>query len=237
LKGRVTLIQRALLAAVLVVLGVLPAAAAPITITYTFDVLTGSTGDQASEPVDSNPTGVTASDITRGPGLTANAGDNSINSRGWTFDAFRDLTDYYELTLTPTAGFALDVDTFEFTYRRSATGPQVVVMYSSLDAFTAPLGAFPVPPLDEARATLSLSSAFDDQTSPVTFRIYGYAATFATGTFRLGTEGSFDACCPPNLQITGDASLLPVPEPATFTLLAFGLVGVGRRRWRQRQAS
>ena len=38
-----------------------------------------------------------ASDITRGTGVTANAGLNSINSASWTTGAPRDLTDFVAL--------------------------------------------------------------------------------------------------------------------------------------------
>ena len=53
-------------------------------------------GDQAFEPVDSQMPGVTASAITRGPGLSTETGLNSINSDAWT-SGLIDAGDYYEL--------------------------------------------------------------------------------------------------------------------------------------------
>jgi len=110
---------------------VVPAFALPFTATHTF---TGSPGNQASEPVDINPLGATLSDITRGPGVNANAGMHSINSNDWTTGATPDLpNDYYEFTITPLAGYELDVTDFPFTSRRSGTGPPNVEVRSSLE--------------------------------------------------------------------------------------------------------
>src|SRR4051812_27587761 len=60
--------------------------------------LAGQPGDQAASAPTSELPGVVASDLTRGPGLTPNAGDNSINSRGWTSAVTPDPGDYYEFS-------------------------------------------------------------------------------------------------------------------------------------------
>src|SRR5439155_13329872 len=82
-----------------------PAFAAPFIVTYTF---TGSPGTQASEPVDANPVGAIFADITRGPGLTAEIGQDSINSSGWTTASTFDANDYYQWAITPQPAYELD---------------------------------------------------------------------------------------------------------------------------------
>jgi hypothetical protein len=63
---------------------------------------------------------------------------NSINSRSWTTGAVPDLLhDYYEWTITPDPGFALDVTGFAVTFRSSATGPDEWQLRTSVDSFAA----------------------------------------------------------------------------------------------------
>jgi hypothetical protein len=115
-----------------------PAHALAFDTTYTF---TGSPGNQLSEPVDANPVGAVFSDITRGSGVTAEAGLNSINSTGWTTSAALDANDYYQFVITPQSGFDVDINTIAVTYRRSATGPLNFQLRSSLGNFVSNLAS------------------------------------------------------------------------------------------------
>src|SRR5688500_16632104 len=67
----------------------------------------GSAGNQTSEPADANPANGTAGAISRGSGLTASAGADSINSSGFTTGSSIDANDYYTLTISADAGFVL----------------------------------------------------------------------------------------------------------------------------------
>src|SRR3954462_7317183 len=86
--------------------------------TYSF---AGLPGDEASVAVDAQPPGVALSQLGRGPGITANAGDNSINSRDWTTASAPDPTDYYQFTLSPSV--PLNLASLAYTDRASPTGP------------------------------------------------------------------------------------------------------------------
>ena len=90
--------------------------ATPFNVTYTF---TGSPGNQVGEAVDSNPVGALFSDITRGSGIVPASGVDSMNSSGWTTGSSLDPNDYYEWTITPLAGFALDLTEFDINFQRA----------------------------------------------------------------------------------------------------------------------
>lgn len=216
--------------------------AGPILATYTF---TGSPGNQASEPVDLQPLGATFSDVTRGPGVTAFAGANSINSVNWTTSASISTVDYYEWTVTPTAGFEVDLDQLQFSERRSATAIHNFQLRSSLDAFGSALWTVPVPDdILTRRQTFNFGPEFDDITSAVTFRLFGYAAEGGSGTWRLGISAADNPSGhPANLRVSGDASPLAVPEPTTSLLFGMGIaIALARRdrllnRYREKLSS
>ena len=223
------------LAAFIVFFAVHPAAATSITVTYLF---TGSAGNQTSEAAESQPDDGTASAITRGSGLTAVLGANSINSSAWSQAVTRSLTDYYEWSVTPDAGFEMDLSGLAFTTRRSATGPTSLALYTSLDGYTASVGTALLATANNTRLDFALG--FSDLTSTLTFRLYGFGGSSGAGTLRLGIDGTSSLAN--NLQLTGDISAMgnvnsvAVPEPAsTLSLLAFTLAGLVGGHWCRRR--
>lgn len=112
-------------------------------------------------------------------------------------------TQYYEVTVTPSAGYSLDLNTITFTSQRSGTGIRQYAVRSSLDFTTnlpasispvnanlsvVPTNVFQV--LDASTgandgSTITLSSAYDALTSAVTFRFYGWNAEASGGTFSI----------------------------------------------------
>jgi hypothetical protein len=191
-------------------------------VTYDF---TTAPGNQTSTSASTVVGNMTASSISRGSGVTGGAGANSISASNWTPDATVDLADYFTFALTPAAGYGIDLDTIEFSERRSATGIRNIAVRSSLDAFAGDLSVFTVPD-DTAfrRQLVTLGPAFDGLTSNVEFRIYGYTSESAGGTWRIGGDGTVST--PNNLLVTGAV----IPEPTTLALLSVGVVGLVARR-------
>jgi hypothetical protein len=128
--------------------------------------------------VDAN---ITVSGIGRGSGITGNAGNDRYNATAWTTSGL-DTTDYYTFTLTPAANYKINLSSFEFTLQRSSTGPVNYALRSSIDNFASNVstGLFP---MAAALQTVVLSgAAFQNITSDITFRIYGYTAGTNAGT-------------------------------------------------------
>lgn len=209
--------------------------ATPFNVTYTF---TGSPGNQASEAVDANPIGALFSDLTRGPGIVPAAGVDSMNSSGWTAGSSIDPNDYYEWTITPLAGFALDLTEFDINFQRSETGPRSLDVRNSLDGF----GAFRLLITvgdDTANHGVGAGNGsgamwdVDDITTPVTFRIYGFDAEDASGDVRLGVKAGEEADFLPNhLFMTVDITeaATEVPEPASLVLFGTSVAGLIAKR-------
>lgn len=192
-------------------------ASAAFVVTYTF---AGQPGNQASQSADANPANGVAGDISRGPGLTAVAVANSMSSRGYTVGPTLDLTDYYTLTISANAGFALDLTELEFSHRRTLNGPRNILVRSSLDGFASDVFTTEANTVT-VRNTVTFGAAFQGLTS-VELRIYGSGATAETGIWVLGDTGGH------NLTLEGDIRAAPavvVPAPAGWVLLATGLPG------------
>src|ERR1043166_7643759 len=115
-------------------------------------------------------------------------------------------TNYYEVTLTPQAGYTITGDSIKFGFERSTTGVRSYAVRSSLDGFTTNLTAVYLPPTTnvnvqvpnvfflkkdittpQSRNVIVLGAAFANLSAPVTFRFYGWNAegTGASGTFSI----------------------------------------------------
>lgn len=202
--------MRPVLLALLVLLATASASAQDFTVAYTFP---GSAGNEATLPADAAPVGTTPSPISRGPGLSPASAAGAFSSlsytAGGTLDQALAAGDYFEIALAPEAGYAFSLTSLQFSTQRSATGPQRGELRSSLDGFQSAIGSpiahptalAPVGPFDLS------SAAFQSLSAPVTFRLYGYAASSASGTLRID-----------NIALTGTATAGGAGQSVTLSL-------------------
>lgn len=174
-----------------------------------------------TDPGNSNPytTGqmvdsrITVSGIGRGSGLSANSGDNRYNANSWGGTS-RDATDYFTFTLTPKAGYEIDLMSFVYSGQRSNSGPNTFEFRSSKDSFASSIGS-----PTATGTTISLAaSAYQNLTSAIEFRLYGWGNSAAGGTFSVN-----------DFTFNGEVA----PEPTTTLLFggsAVGLLAARRRR-------
>lgn len=194
----------------------LNSADAALLVQYDF---TGEAGDQMSSAADMVAAGLTASGLTRGPGLAANTSTGSINSTGWTTGASYDASDYYAFSVTANPGWTMTLDSIEFGERRSGTGIRNWEIRSDLDAFANAVGSGSVPDdLNTRNHLVTLpATTFANLQGTVEFRIYGFSAEALTGTWRL--TSTYPGV---GVEIQGAA----VPEPSGAALIAaMGLAG------------
>jgi hypothetical protein len=145
---------------------------------------------------------ITVSGISRGPTINPNAGGNRYNATAWPVSPLGiDLGDYFSLTLTPNAGYEIDFTNWTFKAQVSATGPVSFAVRSSLDGFTSDIynPVIPNTALETGPYVASLvAPGFQNITTPITFRIYGWGGTGAAGTFSINEftfNGSVNPTC------------------------------------------
>ena len=125
---------------------------------------------------------ITATGIGRGAGIVGTGANDRYNANAWSL-AGLDANDYFEFTLTPNSGYRIDFSSFVYTGQASANGPVSFAFRSSVDGFIANIGT-----PTATGTTISLSGgAYQGITTPITFRLYGFAAINATGTFSVNS--------------------------------------------------
>ncbi|TAG99939.1 MAG: T9SS C-terminal target domain-containing protein [Sphingobacteriales bacterium] len=133
----------------------------------------------SGQTVDAN---LTVSGIGYASGLTAVSSIDRYNLKSWPTGGLS-TTDYIEFVLTPNSTFKINLTSLIYTATVSPNGPSSLVLRSSVDAFGSDIST-----LNPTGQTVSLSAAaFQNRTAAITFRIYGYGATAATGTFSINS--------------------------------------------------
>jgi len=156
----------------------------------------------AGQTFDAN---ITVSGIGRGAGIAGTNANNRYNANSWDTVAL-DATAYFTFTLTPNPGSFINLTSFVYTSQASGTGPNAFRFRSSLDGFTADIGT-----PTATGTTIDLSGAsYQNLGSAIEFRLYGYGASGASGTFSVndftfnGTVTTNDTT-PPTLSSTSPA--------------------------------
>jgi hypothetical protein len=169
----------------------------------------------ASNPFTSGQTfdaNITVSGIGRGAGLSPNPAANRYNATSWSLSGI-DLLDYFEWTLTPNAGFQIDLGDFQYTGQASGSGPSSFAFRSSLDSFGSDIGS-----PTASGTTIALNAAvYQDIASSITFRLYGFGASNVNGTFSIN-DFEFNGVV---ASATGPTPAVPeAPALITWGLLA-----------------
>jgi hypothetical protein len=169
----------------------------------------------AGQTVNSN---LTVSGLSIGPGNLSSTANNSYRANSWESSAI-DLNDYFNWTLTPNAGFNLNLGSIQYDGQRTGNGPTLFALRSSLDNFATNIGT-----ATAADTTISLTATeYQNITSAISFRLYAW-----------GAAGSNEGFAIQDFNFSG--SLTPVPEPTT--ILGVGAViglsfGAIRKRFRR----
>lgn len=185
----------------------------------TFD-FAGALGDEASYASSTNNANINSSTITR-TGLTASANGDRFGSTNFSTSAAIDLTKYIEFTITPLAGYQMTITSVVFLYQRSGSGPLTFALRSSLDAYASNLGGALAG--SDVTGTQTFNFSFSALTpscsSPITFRLYAYAAELTTGTGGPEDGGNTTN---KDIVVNGSVALCGSATPHTVTFNANG---------------
>ena len=156
------------------------------------------------QTIDAN---ITVSGIGRGAGAIGAIANDRYNANSWNTAAI-DISAYFEWTLTPSAGCDIDFVSFVYTGQTSGTGPTSFAIKSSLDTYTANIGT-----PSAVGTTISLAAAsYQNVSSAITFRLYGFGASAASGTFSINDftfNGTTSCSATTNTITTGSITGAP----------------------------
>lgn len=150
---------------------------------YSFE---GARGNETTFPPDSPLAAVLATPMRRGPGVLPDLSTNAFNARGWTSASQPDPDDYFAFALQPKPQFQFSATVLKIDERGSSTSIRNWTVRTSLDNFTRDLAVFAVPDNQfRFKQTIPLGPEFQNHSTPIEFRIYGYNALSEGGAWRL----------------------------------------------------
>lgn len=162
---------------------------------------------------------ITVSGIGRGTGIAGTSANDRYNATGWNSTSL-DANDYFSFTLTPNSGCEIDFTSFVYTAQASGTGPVSFALRSSVDGFVANIGT-----ATATGVTINLSAAaYQNITGAITFRLYGWGASAAGGTWSVndftfnGTVTCGGGCTAPTTTITPGTQTVCANVTASITV-------------------
>lgn len=150
---------------------------------------------------------ITVSGVGAGTGVTNSSANDRFTFSGWNSVAL-DTNDYFTFTLTPNVGYAINFENLVYTSQTSGTGPVTFAFRSSLDSF----GANITTPTNVGGTQSLTNASFDNVTSAITFRVYGYGASAPGGTYSINDfifNGNVVCIQPTAYAVTGGGSYCP----------------------------
>jgi hypothetical protein len=155
----------------------------------------------------------------------------------WTATSTPDANDYFQFSLVPTAGDFFDITEIKFDSDRSATGPQSWQLNAKIGN-QAPivLSESTNPNSIWNTFTIGPNATLSNLTQPITFTLYGFAATGNAGTWRVDNitvSGAVNLITTP--KNPGSATPVPEPDAVPTPMLLPALLGLGLKL-RQRLA-
>jgi hypothetical protein len=150
---------------------------------------------------------VSAADFSAGiPTRAFNASSEYYGEGGWPAGAL-DPNAYVQFSLTPNAGYQLDLSSITLRLRRSNTGspagsgPTSWSLRSSVDGYSTNIASNSLTHT-HTEFTIPLGATFHNQYTTITFRLYGYNATV--------NSGGLSRVVMDNISVQGIGEVLPL---------------------------
>ncbi len=156
---------------------------------------TGALGSEVTRTAET-ANGITAPVMSRS-GVAPSAAAGAFSANGWSQSSTLDTGDFFSFTITPNTGGTTSLTRFAFDEKRSSSGPLQWVLRSSLDNFTSNLASAILPDDDLLRSqSFALPAAFLGVSTQIEFRIFGFDADLAAGTWRIDNVTVFGSATP-----------------------------------------
>ena len=178
-------------------------------------------GTSDPHPVTSTEANLSAGVLSRN-GVTPVATDSLFyNATDWSVGAYG--TGYYQLSLTPNAGFQIDYSTVTFDYVVGSNPTFTTKLVSSVDGFSSALSTHVDSP--GVSSYSDPLAALGVQSGTVTFRIYGYVDNNSGSSGLYAGNVTFNST---GESVAGSGT----PEPSSLALIFAGglALAFARRR-------